>query len=117
MAETKHLVILANSIRARKRCVAGKQLTPTQNNSYDVGPWIRLTDPRSQDGAVPDQSMLCPNHGFARVLEVVKVQFRSHCGKADHPEDWWYDPDKSWEFVERGDLTALPKLADIPETL
>jgi hypothetical protein len=52
MSQTKHLVILANSIRAKKYCIAGKEVFPKKEGEVDIGPWIRLADPTDPHGAV-----------------------------------------------------------------
>ncbi|HTB82848.1 MAG TPA: hypothetical protein VK742_04270 [Candidatus Sulfotelmatobacter sp.] len=117
MAEIKHVLILANSIRAQKRCIAGKELIPNGEGGYYFGPWIRFTDPSVQDGAVSDQSTICPGHGFIKVFDIVKIIFRGKCNNPDHPEDWWFEPDQKWEFVGRGDVAWFPQLVDSPASL
>jgi len=117
VAEEKHIIILANSARSGKHCVAGKELIPDGKGRYDIGPWIRLTDPRESDGAVPAASTRYQSGGFARTFDVAKVPLQGHCEDADHPEDWFFEPTKPWTFVERGDPTVLPTLADNPKTV
>src|ERR1700728_4918115 len=99
MPEIKHVLILANSPRAGKHCVAGKVATPLASGKFNFGEqWIRLTDPRDPEGAVPYASTIYQGRGSVRPLHVVKVSLRGHCGDPDHPEDWYFEPDLRWEF-------------------
>lgn len=115
--ETKHILILANSIRRGKKCIAGKELIPKKGGGYTIGPWIRMAHPNDPDGAVPEQSTDCPRHGFARVLDIVKITFRGRCNDPDHPEDWWFDPFRKWEFVVHGGPSWLRHVVDKPVSL
>src|SRR5687767_14339172 len=119
MAETKHIIILANSVRAGKHCVAGKELIPTKSNEkqYDVGPWIRLTDPNEPSGAVSASSTRYRTGGLAQTFDIAKITLSSPCNDPNHPEDWFFDPTQPWEFIERGDPGVLPNLADQPKTI
>ena len=117
MAETKYMVILANSIRNEKRCVAGKELIRNPGRGWRIGPWIRLAHPGDPEGAVPFESTVCPEHGPVRPLDVVQLGVRSPCNNPDHPEDWWLDGDVGWQFVERFSHYALSMLADKPHRL
>jgi hypothetical protein len=49
MAETKYILILANSARTKdKYCVAGKIATRRDDGTFDIQQhWIRLTDPQN----------------------------------------------------------------------
>lgn len=117
MLETKHILILANSIRSGKKCVAGKELIPKKGGGYAIGSWIRMADPNELDGAVSEESTNCRGHGFAKVLDIVKVTFRKRCNDPDHPEDWWFEPSEQWEFVAHGGTGWLRHVADTPPNL
>jgi hypothetical protein len=113
MAETKHLLILANSVRAKKHCVAG--LLATHLGEIDVsGKWIRLADPRDTDGAVPFASTICPGRGSVRPLQLIKVVLQGNCCDANHPEDWNFDPDQEWQYESTMDFTKLSSITQTP---
>jgi hypothetical protein len=118
MTEARHILILANSARAGKHCVAGKVATLLDDGKFDIGgQWIRLTDPREPEGAVPFANTICKGHGSVRPLQIVKVTLRDHCANPDHPEDWYFDPDKSWELSGRANTSVLAAIADNPPGL
>ncbi len=110
MAEEKLILILANSIREKNRCVAGKELILSKKG-YKTGEWIRLADPRT-DGAIKAETAICPGHGPVKPLDLVKVSMRERCCDPDHPEDWWIEPTRNWEYVRRYERDILPRLAD-----
>lgn len=116
MAETKCILILANSARAGKHCVAGKFVTPLADGKFNVShQWIRLNCPNDPEGAVPYIDTFCPSHGSVRPLDIVRVVLGLKCNDADHPEDWNYDPSQRWEFVARFAPTNLSSITDTPD--
>lgn len=118
MAETKHILILANSARAGKHCVAGKVVTPRADGQFDVHhQWIRLNCSVDPEGAVPYVNTLCQNHGAVQPLDIVRVVLHSPCNDPDHPEDWHYDHTQPWQFVNRVDSHCLAVLADAPNKI
>ena len=113
-------MILANSVRAKKYCVAGKEVFPKGNAEYDVGKWIRFADPKDAQGAVSYASTVCELKGLTRAvrpLDIVKATFTEPCGNLDHPEDFFFDSSKRWQVVGSATHEQLPDLQDTPETL
>jgi hypothetical protein len=120
MAETKHILILANSIRAKKFCVAGKEVTPKEDGKYDIGPWIRLADAADPQGAVAYGNTISTANGSSRAvrpLDIIKVTVTGPCGKQDHPEDWFFDTTKRWEIVNTAVHANLTDMQDTPTAL
>jgi hypothetical protein len=120
MPQEKHIVILANSVRAKKYCVAGKEVSPKGNGKYDVGKWIRFTDPKDAQGAVSYSSTVCESGGQTRAvrpLDIVKATFTEPCGNPDHPEDFFFDSSRRWQIVGRATHENLPEFQDTPQTL
>src|SRR5438874_2572132 len=108
MAETKFILILANSVRSQKHCVAGKIAVPQADGTYDIGnEWIRLTDPRVPDGAVPYTSTICPGNGSVRPLQLIKAVLQGSCNDVNHPEDWNFEPTQNWSFENSTTFEAL----------
>lgn len=122
MPETKHIIILANSARAGKHCVAGKVATPLADGNFDVqSEWVRLTDPSSDgaasEGAVPYAKTICLGHGQIKPLDIIEVELRGSCNNLNHPEDWYYEPASPWRFISRADKSCLPSIVDTPAQL
>lgn len=121
MAETKHILILANSERVGGRCIAGKIATPIDDKHFDVSQqWIRLNYPLSTTGgAVPYQHTLRrpPHRTAVRPFDFIKVSLLEQCNNLDHPEDWNYDHNVPWEYVGTANHDSLPPVADTPRTI
>jgi hypothetical protein len=111
MAETKEIVVLASSIRDNNLCVAGKELI-SKGETYDVGPWVRLSEKATKGGAVNPNTAKITGHGKVRPLDVIKVVVEANCKNPDHPEDWWLKPGEPWAFVSTYKHDILPKLVD-----
>jgi hypothetical protein len=118
MTGTKYILVLANSVRKGKHCVAGKIAVRLDHDQFSIQPqWIRLTDPRDPEGAVPYANTICAGHGPTRPLDIIKLDLREWCNQPDHPEDWYFEPSRPWEFIRREDKSCLARIADKPTAL
>src|SRR5687768_2542362 len=113
MSASKAIVILANSVRSGHRCVAGKELI-RDGDSWEVGPWIRLTDPGTKDGSVRFELTRCRGGEEVRVLDVVEIPMQKHVGHQDHPEDWFVDASQRWTHLTHLPLSELSRISDNP---
>jgi hypothetical protein len=116
MSASKAIVILANSVRSGHRCVAGKELI-RDGDSWDVGPWIRITDPGTKDGSVRYELTRCRGGEEAQVLDVVEAPMQKPVGSEDHPEDWFVDTSQRWTHVTRLPVEELSRISDNPTDL
>lgn len=118
MAETKYILVLANSVRAGKYCVAGKIATRCSDGNFDIQQdWVRLTDPQNAEGAVSYATTICSGHGPIHPLDIIKLDLRESCNNPNHPEDWYFEPSQRWEFIRQEDKGCLPKIVDNPAAL
>ena len=113
MSASKAIVILANSVRSGHRCVAGKELI-RNGDSWEVGPWIRITDPGTKDGSVRYELTRCRGGEEVQVLDVVEVPMQKPVGDEDHPEDWFVDTSQRWTHLTRLDVNELSRISDNP---
>lgn len=118
MPKEKYIIILANSVRAQKHCVAGKEVYLKGGNKFDVGDWVRFADPEDSQGAVSYANTVCElKRRPVRPLDIVKVSFTRSCGNPDHPEDHFFDPSKHWQIVGNATHENLSELQDTPQAL
>lgn len=117
MAIRKQVLILANSIRLRDRCVAGKELVRAPDGHYEAGGWIRFADRSHPEGAVPAIRTRLADGGWAEVLDVLELEFEGSCEDPNHPEDCWIRPGAAWAATGRYNFADLRYFADAPETL
>jgi hypothetical protein len=116
MSASKAIVILANSVRSGHRCVAGKELI-RDGDAWEVGPWIRLTDPGTKDGSVRYELTRCRGGEEIGVLDVVEVSMQGPVGHEDHPEDWFVDTSQRWTHLSKLPIKELSRLGDTPRDL
>lgn len=113
MSASKAIVILANSVRSGHRCVAGKELV-RDGDSWEVGKWVRITDPGTKDGSVRYELTRCRGGEEVQVLDVVEVPMQKPVGHEDHPEDWFVDTSQRWTHLTRLPVEELSRIADSP---
>lgn len=117
MARTIQFLILANSIRQRDRCIAGKELEEREKGRCEGVRWLRLADPSTEDGAVPAIRTRMQKGDWASVLDVVELQVNDFCGDENHPEDVWLVNSVVWKPVGKYSVKELKWFVDKPETL
>jgi hypothetical protein len=118
MAETKHILVLANSVRDGKHCVAGKFAAPIEGAKFKIGQkWIRLADPRDPEGAVLGQTTVLAGGRSVRPLHIIKVALEGCCDDPNHPEDGRFDPNQRWEYVAAVSTDVLAQTIDKPGQL
>ncbi len=116
MVQTKKILILANSVRAGHRCVAGKEVFP-DGDSWTVGDWVRLTDPGTKDGSIRHELTRCRGGEVIGPLDVVEIPMEQPAEDSDHPEDWFVNCAVRWTHVSRLPVEQLGLVADSPRDL
>ena len=95
---SKHLVILANSIKKGARCIAGKVVTIGPSH-YNIGDWVRpITE--HDEGAVSDGESLLENGAQPKVMQFVEVPLLGHASDPVQPENWYILPGVKWKSVD-----------------
>lgn len=107
----KKIVVLANSIKHKKRCVAGKCLVS--------GEWIRPVADASGEALTFDQ-VKCQNpHGvFAvKTLQKVTIEFVTAKPLIHQPENYLIAANELWQQDFKIQSQELPKFLDKPLSL
>lgn len=117
LGQTIQFLILANSIRQRDRCIAGKELVWRGANRVEGIRWLRLADRATEDGAVPAVRTRMEGGKWASLLEVVELEVEDGCGDENHPEDIWLVNSRLWRSTGNYRFEDLKWFADQPETL
>ena len=107
MAETKRIVILANSRKAAARCVAGLEIR--QRRAHD---WIRPVD--SSRGTVANYYRTYEDGSEPALGDVVSMSLLRPEGRADHQRENWH-LDTSFTWRKDGTLT-WNQLRNLPMT-
>ena len=83
----KTLLILANSIKKRGRCVAGIEITNTDLENPVFGEWVRPIDGTQDEGTLRAKTVTVGGK-YIHPLDVVEIEFASKANDPNHPEDW-----------------------------
>jgi hypothetical protein len=104
----KKLVILANSIKHRNHCVAGKCLT--------TGAWIRPVSTINGDALNNDQIRCRNPYGFymVKTLQKVTIQFDSAVPLLNQPENYLIAANSEWKQDYKISPPDLVGLLDAP---
>jgi len=103
------VVILANSIKHRLRCVAGKSLT--------TGQWVRLVADAEGEAITEEQAKYDNVYGryLARPLQKISMDLNTAVPLRHQPENYLCEP--NWRQNYKLELADLPNLADHPVSL
>jgi len=111
MPHWKRIVILANSIKRKKRCVAGKEIS-WDSKQYHISGWIRPIDQNEAEGAVAPQVMQYEDGTYPQILDVAYVPVLANAGDENHPEDWIIDTSRRWQRLCQFPANDVPQLCD-----
>jgi hypothetical protein len=119
MIQLRTILVLANSVRDGKHCVAGKFTTAPQRGAFEISnEWVRLSNPDdSGEGAVNFIHTICGGGHSAAPLDIIRVAMDAPCNDPDHPEDQRYIPQRKWDLVSTMVSQVLPQIADQPDQL
>jgi hypothetical protein len=93
----KTILVLANSIRVRNRCIAGREATLVDSH-WRYGPWIRPVSAQGE-GAVPLNKSICTDGTQPAVRDVVTIALSAKQDCQHQPENYFIDTSQRWEKV------------------
>ena len=110
MAISKHMLILANSIKHYPSvCIAGREINST-GQRYEIGPWIRPVSDHNEGALAPNEVRLKQKRP-PRVFDFVEIGLSQKCVDPLQPENWLIEPGNTWTSVngsyERPTLESL----------
>lgn len=111
-AMKKTIVVLANSVKIRGRCLAGKELA-WDGKEWKVGDWVRPVS-TPQGGEVAISQMADSLGREPALLEIIEVPLASPVPLTDQPENWLIDSQQKWRRVDRMDWSQAGALVDRP---
>jgi hypothetical protein len=111
MPIVKRLICLANSRKLSGRCVAGKELIPSE-----LGPWVRPVSDRPSE-EVSERERQYADGSDPEVLDIVDVPLKNHHPKSYQSENWLLDPNFYWVRAGRASWNDLVVLRENPATL
>ncbi|MBR2178964.1 MAG: hypothetical protein IJ862_01015 [Selenomonadaceae bacterium] len=101
----RDIVILAISEKNGNYCVAGIDV--------DTGKWARpYSDLKDVYGAVPESHLICQNGRRAEVFDIVRIREEQPCYNPIQPENFFYDNDRKWRYIDKLTLHKTVLLHD-----
>jgi hypothetical protein len=117
--ETKHICVLANSVKFNERCIAGMEVYPaSQEHSWKLSnKWVRPISHRA-DGAISVmESRLAANGRQPQLRDIIEIDLAKRANIAGHPEDWLIEPGRMWRHKGRFPNDIVPKFVETPDGL
>lgn len=113
----KSIVILANSFKHRRRCIAGKEVHQSANNRWRLTQdWYRpVTIDTATHGAV--DLATCTDRASGRefrLMDIVEIEFDAPAPEQGQPENWTFNADSPWTKVGRFQAAVALNLLDRP---
>jgi hypothetical protein len=98
VATTKHLLILANSIKHWPGvCIAGREIY-SGGSYYQLGAWIRPVSQTGEGELSPSETTLT-NGKLPTALDFVQLNLVRHMKDRLQPENWLNDDIQKWQSV------------------
>jgi hypothetical protein len=98
MAQSHHLLVLANSTKQAGLCVAGRRIHQRDGKCY-LGPWVRPVS-RHGSGELLPEEIAVERGRQPQILDVVQVPLAGHTQEASQPENWRIRPRVPWRLAD-----------------
>ncbi|MEX2216609.1 MAG: hypothetical protein WD768_21020 [Phycisphaeraceae bacterium] len=112
----KRLVILANSIKNQKRCVAGREVWYSPASGHRLGAWVRPVGEVGKGELALEHSAM-PDGSQPAVLDIIEVPLLEHAGDLTQPENWRLCPVRAWKKITSVPPVPLAILQERPNDL
>ena len=101
----RDIVILAISEKNGNYCVAGVDV--------NTGKWARpYSDFKDIEGAVPESHLIYQNGRRAEIFDIVRIKEKQPCYNEVQPENFFYDNNRKWQYIDRLTLHKTVLLHD-----
>jgi len=112
----KRLFILANSIKKRHRCVAGREITTDAEGRSSWGKWIRPVSTHDE-GAITKNECRLDDNCIPKLFDVIEIPFMQYENDPTQPENWIIQKDSTWNKITKKSLQEAIDLVESPENL
>lgn len=93
----KVVLVLANSVKNKDRCVAGREVLPN-GEAFRLGPWVRPISNHGEGELNWAETQLKNGHQI-RVLNLVEMTLECPVGDPFQPENWRFSGPGTWKDV------------------
>ena len=107
------MVVLAKSYKSGGRCIAGRRVKYTGENSVHVGGWVRpVANDNTGHGALTAQMYRYEDGTETRVLDIVEIPVIRHFPIAGQPENYVIDDRKKWKKISYLRADSIHRIAE-----
>ena len=111
-------VVLAKSYKPGGRCIAGKIATLQENNTLNIGSWVRpVPNDGSGHGSLSEEMYRYEDGTEVRVLDVVEVNKVSEAVVPGQPENFVFDESKHWRKITSLRPDSITNISDSVESI
>jgi len=103
---TKTILVLANSLKAGGRCIAGREILWRADGRYYFGPWIRPVSAHGTGELYLEETCRADDTPVA-VMDFASVELIDNCGEKCQPENWIIKGPRAWAAPARA-IKAAP---------
>ncbi len=100
---TKTMVVLANSIKKKQRCVAGREIQQA-DAELQVGSWLRPVSDEGEGELIVRKHCTLRQGGMPQVLDLVEVPLLENQNDPCQPENWQVETGAEWNKI--GEVSA-----------
>lgn len=106
-------VVLAKSYKPGGRCIAGKLATITENNTLQIGTWVRpVANDGSGHGSLTEEMYRYQDGSEVKVLDVVEVTKISTTNVPGQPENFIFDESTPWRRIASLRADSITNILD-----
>ena len=111
-------IVMAKSYKQGGRCIAGKLAVFGQNNTVQVGSWVRPVPNDGTGRGALTRQMYCYEDGSeVKVLDIVEVSKLCSIEVPGQPENFVVDESKSWKKIGSLRADTVPDIVDPIENI
>ena len=112
---TKEIVVLANSVKNKKKCIAGRELVRNSSGQLFLGEWVRPVSEHDH-GALSCSEVCCSNGSIPKILDGIKISLKENMGDPTQPENWVI-ANETWEKRREIRKSSLDAFIEFPNGL
>ena len=107
------MVVLAKSYKPGGRCIAGRRVEYTGDNTVKVAGWVRpVANDNTGHGALTAQMYLYEDGTETRVLDIVEIPVIRHFPIAGQPENYVIDDKRKWKKISSLNPDCIHQIAE-----
>lgn len=113
---SKKIFVLANSVKKRQRCVAGREVIKESDGVEYWGEWIRPVTLHDEGAINPLECRLQDGTNLV-LFDIIQVPLTSNENSPTQPENWYIQKGAQWRKISTGSRAEAWDLVEAPKNL